>query len=65
MGCEAFSYTFGVVEYMNFYLYITSRGGIVLLSYVNRCCTFFFQVDLEPQGRLRIRIELKWKSQGT
>ena len=32
---------------------------------VNKCCcTFCFQVDLEPQGRLHIRIELKWKSQG-
>jgi hypothetical protein len=31
----------------------------------NCCCTFCLQVDLEPQGRLHIRIELKWKSQGT
>jgi len=38
---------------------------IVIPLDVNKCCcTFCFQVDLEPQGRLHIRIELKWKSQG-
>jgi hypothetical protein len=39
---------------------------VILVDDVNKCCcVFFFQVDLEPRGRLHIRIELKWKSQGT
>lgn len=39
---------------------------VIPVDDVNKCCcTFYFQVDLEPQGRLHIRIELKWKSQGT
>jgi hypothetical protein len=39
---------------------------VIPVDDVNKCfCAFCFQVDLEPQGRLHIRIELKWKSQGT
>lgn len=39
---------------------------VIPVDDVNKfCCTFCFQVDLEPQGKLHIRIELKWKSQGT
>lgn len=36
----------------------------VMLLFVELIGEYYLQVDLEPQGKLHLKVDLKWNSQG-